>query len=192
MWRQNDGKSDKSKAQHSLWREISQSPGSGECCNCSLQRAPALPGHNGMTFLWLQTSISSEPQWSKPRPSPLPCHPNYVIQVFLQHRHFLICFKGGSNLCYFNGNKSGFCFCFCSAPCCSCCVLAPGAGEQHCPGHRDGYPPSGSSLREWQLSTRLSDFLICCGGPCVTWWSTGSAISMHNCSIWCVNVCCCV
>lgn len=84
--------------QHNLWREISQGPGSSECCNCSLQRAPASAGHNGMTFSWLQTSINVEPWWSVTW-SPLYvlccCHSNYLIQVFLMNHLFLIYFFKG-------------------------------------------------------------------------------------------------
>lgn len=77
-----------------------------------------------MTFLWLQASISSEPQWSELWPLffipfCLCCHSNYVIQVFLQLCNFLIYFKGSQSLS-FRLKQDSVLLCLVFVPRCLC------------------------------------------------------------------------
>lgn len=57
------------------------------------------------------------------------------------------------------------------------------------PGHQLRYSPSGCTMKEWQFSTWLFEWLICCGSASVTSGSTGTAILMCSCSTDWMNVC---
>lgn len=138
-----------------------------------------MPGFNGMTFWWLQTSINGELQRLVFHFIPFNCASNYIIQMVI-FSTLLFC-----HYCYFNRHKLFFC--------CCCCTISHFSWSRFPVSVISGKSAQSlavdTDIRHlvllWKsdsFSTRLFELLISRGSTSVAFGSTGNAILTHNCS----------